>query len=139
MTSATSRPLPARSRRSDARGTCWSASAPAERRPAPPARPPRGGAGPPRPAPSHPPLGSPRGRGPVRRMNVLQVQETRPTTQHAPTSESVLAGQIVVVTGGGGGLGSAICHVLARCGATVVPADVRVEPVEALVGQIVGA
>ena len=70
---------------------------------------------------------------------MLQVQETRPTTQHAPTSESVLAGQIVVVTGGGGGLGSAICHVLARCGATVVPADVRVEPVEALVGQIVGA
>ncbi len=36
-----------------------------------------------------------------------------------------LLGQVVLVTGGGSGLGEAICHVLAQAGAQVVAADIR--------------
>ena len=38
-----------------------------------------------------------------------------------------LDGQVVLVTGGGRGLGEAICRRLARAGATAVVADVRPE------------
>jgi NAD(P)-dependent dehydrogenase (short-subunit alcohol dehydrogenase family) len=40
-----------------------------------------------------------------------------------------LEGKVALVTGGGRGLGEAICRVLAKAGATVVAADVREEPV----------
>lgn len=46
-----------------------------------------------------------------------------------------LAGRVAVVTGGGRGLGEAICRVLAGSGATVVPLDVRDE----LVGRVADA
>jgi NAD(P)-dependent dehydrogenase (short-subunit alcohol dehydrogenase family) len=41
-----------------------------------------------------------------------------------------LKGRVTLVTGGGGGLGEAICHVLGEAGAVVVAADVRQEAAE---------
>ncbi|MFO0892953.1 MAG: SDR family oxidoreductase [Isosphaeraceae bacterium] len=43
-----------------------------------------------------------------------------------------LRGKVALVTGGGRGLGEAICRVLADAGMTVLPADVRLEQAEAV-------
>ena len=42
----------------------------------------------------------------------------------------LLDGQVVLITGGGGGLGEAICQALGAAGAVVVAADIRLEPAE---------
>jgi NAD(P)-dependent dehydrogenase (short-subunit alcohol dehydrogenase family) len=47
-----------------------------------------------------------------------------------------LKGQVALVTGGGRGLGAAICRVLGAAGAVVVPADLRPEPAEDLAMQL---
>jgi NAD(P)-dependent dehydrogenase (short-subunit alcohol dehydrogenase family) len=52
---------------------------------------------------------------------------------------SELAGKSAFVTGGGGGLGSAICHELARAGATVVAADLDADRAQAVADSIRGA
>ncbi len=49
------------------------------------------------------------------------MQETR----EEPQTMQTLSGRVALVTGGGAGLGEAICRVLATAGATVVAADVR--------------
>jgi NAD(P)-dependent dehydrogenase (short-subunit alcohol dehydrogenase family) len=50
-----------------------------------------------------------------------------------------LEGRIALVTGGGAGLGAAICETLADSGAAVVAADVRAEQAEALVDKLAGS
>ncbi len=45
--------------------------------------------------------------------------------------------QVAVVTGGGGGLGSAICHRLAATRAHVCVVDIAQEPAAAVAGKIV--
>ncbi len=47
-----------------------------------------------------------------------------------------LSGQVALVTGGGGGLGEAICRSLGEARATVVIADIRTEPAENLAMQL---
>jgi NAD(P)-dependent dehydrogenase (short-subunit alcohol dehydrogenase family) len=49
---------------------------------------------------------------------------------------SSLAQKVALITGGGRGLGEAICRTLARAGASVVPADVSVERAEAVAESI---
>ena len=47
-----------------------------------------------------------------------------------------LKGKVALITGGGRGLGEAVCRNLAAAGATVVPADVRVELAEGVAASI---
>lgn len=41
-----------------------------------------------------------------------------------------LEGRVALVTGGGSGLGEAVCRVLSESGATVIPADLRIDQAE---------
>ena len=50
-----------------------------------------------------------------------------------------LAGRVAIVTGGGGGIGRAICAVLARNGASVVVADLDVDSAGQTAASITGA
>jgi NAD(P)-dependent dehydrogenase (short-subunit alcohol dehydrogenase family) len=47
-----------------------------------------------------------------------------------------LKGKVALVTGGGGGLGEAICYALAEAGVTVVPADIRRELAEKVAAKV---
>ncbi len=47
-----------------------------------------------------------------------------------------LQGKVALVTGGGGGLGAAICRILAVAGAAVVAADVRYDAAEAVAAEV---
>jgi 3-oxoacyl-[acyl-carrier protein] reductase len=57
-------------------------------------------------------------------------------TGDAVAGQGRFDGCTAVVTGGSGGIGSAVCHGLAREGATVVVLDVAPEPVDALVERL---
>lgn len=50
-----------------------------------------------------------------------------------------LDGKVALVTGGGRGLGAAICRVLGEAGAVVIAADVRVEPAEGVAREVEAA
>lgn len=47
-----------------------------------------------------------------------------------------LQGKVVLVTGGGRGLGEAICHTLSSAGATVIVADIREQLAQKVAGEI---
>ena len=51
-------------------------------------------------------------------------------------SAGELAGRVTLVTGGGGGLGAAICDTLGAAGATVVATDVRLEAAERVADRV---
>jgi NAD(P)-dependent dehydrogenase (short-subunit alcohol dehydrogenase family) len=52
---------------------------------------------------------------------------------------SNLTGKVIVVTGGGQGLGAAICRSLSADGATVIPVDVKPENLTKITEEITGA
>src|SRR5205823_14692158 len=54
----------------------------------------------------------------------------------APMERQELQGKVALVTGGGRGLGAAICRTLAGAGASVVAADLRAETAEALAAEL---
>uniref|UniRef100_A0A131Y1E3 (3R)-3-hydroxyacyl-CoA dehydrogenase n=1 Tax=Ixodes ricinus TaxID=34613 RepID=A0A131Y1E3_IXORI len=49
-----------------------------------------------------------------------------------------LSDRLAIVTGGGGGIGKAVCHALARDGAVVVVADMNFEAAKATVAELKG-
>lgn len=54
------------------------------------------------------------------------------------TNDNSMAGQVVIVTGGGGGIGSAICRRMAHAGAQVIVIDVQQEKAQDLVNTLPG-
>ncbi|VVC32975.1 Hypothetical protein CINCED_3A020068 [Cinara cedri] len=50
----------------------------------------------------------------------------------------MLPGKLAFVTGAGGGIGRAVCHLMAREGATVVAADLNLNNVESTVADLTG-
>ena len=56
-----------------------------------------------------------------------QVSAPASSYQPAPYEASQLAGKTILVTGGASGLGAALCHVVASCGANVVVADLNAD------------
>jgi NAD(P)-dependent dehydrogenase (short-subunit alcohol dehydrogenase family) len=47
-----------------------------------------------------------------------------------------LGGRVALVTGGGGGLGAALCRALGEAGALVIAGDVRLDAAEAVAGEL---
>jgi NAD(P)-dependent dehydrogenase (short-subunit alcohol dehydrogenase family) len=47
-----------------------------------------------------------------------------------------LAGRVALVTGGGGGLGAALCRTLGEAGALVMAGDLRLDAAEAVAGEV---
>ena len=52
---------------------------------------------------------------------------------------STVNGKIILVTGGGQGLGAAICRSLAADGATVIPVDIKPENLTKITEEIKGS
>lgn len=61
------------------------------------------------------------------------------TSIHPTRPETPLEGRTALVTGGGRGLGAALCEALALAGANIVVADIRSETAEALAGNLAAA
>ncbi len=59
-------------------------------------------------------------------------------TQERPRTVQDLQGRVALITGGGRGLGAAICRVLSMAGATVIAADVADEHAEKLAEELRG-
>lgn len=63
-----------------------------------------------------------------------------PTFEHTAINQEnrmeSLAGKIMLVTGGGRGLGAAICETLATAGATVIAADIQMALTEKMAGEL---
>jgi len=55
------------------------------------------------------------------------------------TSIGLLSGRLALVTGGGSGIGKAVCHVFAREGARVVVTDINVKAAEETLKELEGA
>lgn len=51
---------------------------------------------------------------------------------------AVLSGRLALVTGGGGGIGEAICHLLAKRGARVLVADLDLDSAEVVAHTLPG-
>jgi NAD(P)-dependent dehydrogenase (short-subunit alcohol dehydrogenase family) len=52
------------------------------------------------------------------------------------TPEPALHGRVVLVTGGGGGLGAALCRMLGDAGMVVIAGDVRLDAAEAVAAEV---
>ncbi len=63
---------------------------------------------------------------------------TESSEQPRTREDRDLAGRVVLITGGARGLGEAITRTLAAAGASVVPADIRAEQIDQLVGDLCG-